>query len=188
MNTEFDSEKLDAALHGTGLDWSFDRPTDTGSYYYTIYIVEKSSDEVESSDEEDDICCEMCDISHLAALDEEDGLPGVASFRCNFAKKDYILCADCIPPNDVCSVKEWRDRDGTKTFNFEDECWDDYYYCVKCCNPKLFHPNRTLVPQKYLNGTATDEKWVYCLHTGWYCPNHSPTMNCDADECPCCAP
>lgn len=51
---------------------------------------------------------------------------------------------------------------------------------VECekCNKK--------VPIKYYLGNADDEMWVECIHTGWYCPNHSPTSNCDDDECPCC--
>jgi hypothetical protein len=42
------------------------------------------------------------------------------------------------------------------------------------------------VPEKYYNGEGKDEMWVCCLHTGWYCPNHSPTSNCDDEECSCC--
>tara|TARA_R100000426_G_scaffold27189_1_gene22823 strand:+ start:849 stop:1418 length:570 start_codon:yes stop_codon:yes gene_type:complete len=46
----------------------------------------------------------------------------------------------------------------------------------------------TLVPEKYYLGQnkKDDELWIECIHTGWYCPNHSPTNNCDDDECPCC--
>ena len=44
----------------------------------------------------------------------------------------------------------------------------------------------TVVPEKYLNGTAKDEMWIECYHTGWYCPNHSPTSNCGDMECVCC--
>ena len=49
--------------------------------------------------------------------------------------------------------------------------------CSKCLN---------LVPLKYLNGEADDQLWAECLHSGWYCPNHSPTSNCLDSECPLC--
>jgi len=54
---------------------------------------------------------------------------------------------------------------------------NDGVECEKC-NKK--------VPIKYYFGNADDEMWVECIHTGWYCPNHSPTSNCDDDECKCC--
>ena len=44
------------------------------------------------------------------------------------------------------------------------------------------------VPMQYLNGDAQDETWVKCLHQGWFCPNHSPTSNCEDMECTCCNP
>lgn len=44
------------------------------------------------------------------------------------------------------------------------------------------------VPEKYYYGEAKDEMWIECIHTGWYCPDHSPTSNCDDDDCECCNP
>jgi hypothetical protein len=44
------------------------------------------------------------------------------------------------------------------------------------------------VPEKYYSGECGDEWWVECIHTGWYCPDHSPTSNCDDMECECCNP
>jgi hypothetical protein len=51
--------------------------------------------------------------------------------------------------------------------------------CEKCEN---------CVPEKYYFGEAKDEMWIECIHTGWYCPDHSPTSNCGDDECECCNP
>jgi hypothetical protein len=51
--------------------------------------------------------------------------------------------------------------------------------CSKC---------EAIVPEKYLSYSSVDELWVECIHTGWYCPEHSPTMNCDDDDCECCNP
>lgn len=42
------------------------------------------------------------------------------------------------------------------------------------------------VPLEYLNGEIDDEMWAECIHTGWYCPDHSPTSNCQDGECPLC--
>lgn len=42
------------------------------------------------------------------------------------------------------------------------------------------------VPAKYYYGLADDESWIECIHNGWYCPNHSPTSNCDDMDCECC--
>ena len=42
------------------------------------------------------------------------------------------------------------------------------------------------VPLGYLNGEIDDEMWAECIHTGWYCPDHSPTSNCQDGECPLC--
>lgn len=44
------------------------------------------------------------------------------------------------------------------------------------------------VPAKYYYGIGglQDEMWIECIHNGWYCPNHSPTSNCDDMECVCC--
>lgn len=45
-----------------------------------------------------------------------------------------------------------------------------------------------LVPEIYYLGQnfKEDELWIECIHTGWYCPDHSPTSNCDDMECECC--
>ena len=44
------------------------------------------------------------------------------------------------------------------------------------------------VPATYYYGIGglKDESWIECIHTGWYCPNHSPTSNCDDMDCVCC--
>jgi hypothetical protein len=44
------------------------------------------------------------------------------------------------------------------------------------------------VPAKYYYGLADDESWIECIHNGWYCPDHSPTSNCDDMDCECCNP
>ena len=49
--------------------------------------------------------------------------------------------------------------------------------CVKCSS---------FLPVKYYFGGAKDDKWAECIHTGWYCPNHSPTNNCDDNACGLC--
>ena len=61
----------------------------------------------------------------------------------------------------------------------EDDVCDDCYRptCEKCSRR---------VPDKYYYGLANDDMWVTCLHTGWYCPNHSPTNNCDDERCVGC--
>ena len=53
--------------------------------------------------------------------------------------------------------------------------------CYKCDEP---------VPLLYLHGKndPLDETWVYCAHTGWYCPSHSQTSNCGDTECVGCNP
>ena len=49
-----------------------------------------------------------------------------------------------------------------------------------------------VVPIKYLNGKAKDEKWIECscgAHDGWYCPDCSPGNDCwDDQDCDCCNP
>ena len=64
-------------------------------------------------------------------------------------------------------------------FNKED---DDCMKCTKC---------NKYVPLGYLNGKIDNDfdiipKWAECIHTGWYCPNHSPTSNCQDGKCPLC--
>ena len=46
--------------------------------------------------------------------------------------------------------------------------------CVKCDSK---------VPEKW-----EGEQWTECIHNGWYCPCHSPTSNCNDEECECCNP
>ena len=67
--------------------------------------------------------------------------------------------------DDVCSDCDDRPED------------DDRPTCEKC--PKT-------VPDKYWHGLADDEMWVECNHTGWYCPDHSPTSNCGDERCVGC--
>jgi hypothetical protein len=51
--------------------------------------------------------------------------------------------------------------------------------CVKC---------DASVPDEYLSVNPPDEKWIECIHSGWYCPEHSPNSPCDDEECYGCNP
>lgn len=48
---------------------------------------------------------------------------------CRVSEYDsYTLCDDCIPPDDICSVKEWNERwtkKGMDTFDFEKMKWKE---------------------------------------------------------------
>ena len=48
----------------------------------------------------------------------------ITNFKCNWGGW-YLLCPYCIPPNDICSVKEWHDKDGTNKYDFDEECWEE---------------------------------------------------------------
>ena len=57
----------------------------------------------------------------------------------------------------------------------EDKCCEE---CEKCTQK---------VPKNFVN-QSTKDGWVECIHTGWYCPCHSPSCCCNDEECDCCYP
>ena len=83
----------------------------------------------------------------------------------------------------ACVAEAWaRGAFGSCSDDDEEEEEDEEEICCSKCDAK--------VPDEYLNGVAPDEMWVECscgAHSGWYCPNHSPTNECWCDEdCDCC--
>ena len=55
-----------------------------------------------------------------------------------------------------------------------------------CCSKCLLCGITKLVPIEYLNGEEKDELWTECIHIGWFCPDHSPSDNCNDENCMCC--
>ena len=55
---------------------------------------------------------------------------------------------------------------------YKDITEDNAQRCLKC---------DTVVPNDFWK-----KGWAECLHTGVFCPRHSPTCNCGDMECYCC--
>ena len=84
--------------------------------------------------------CEICHMSDdevkIKFQDDFDD-PCLSAFKCGFNRREYILCPDCIPYNEICSVKEWWERDGNSNYNFDEECWlGEEDHCCEYCGWK----------------------------------------------------
>lgn len=66
--------------------------------------------------------CDMCGGQNDPDCYDEPS----STFRCSFTHKFHMLCDDCIPPDDICSVEQWNERwtkKGKNTFDFDQGCW-----------------------------------------------------------------
>ena len=70
------------------------------------------------------LVCEMCGLDEEAAQEKFEDDFEITEYKC-ITGKWYNLCPDCIPYNEICSVEEWAEKDGTNNYDFEDECWRD---------------------------------------------------------------
>ena len=78
----------------------------------------------------------MCG-GHNSAYDDDEDCDTWTS-----AYENYIVCDDCIPPDAICSVKEWNERwtkKGKNTFDFDEMCWKKKKLKKKI---KLFKPKK----------------------------------------------
>ena len=89
---------------------------------------------------------------------------------------DECLCEECYEEPNKC------DKCGDESYKYSTELCEalgDGYYCQDCISKTEEGPCcvkcSAVVPEEYLNGNAKDEMWIEDDHTGWYCPNHSPT-------------
>ena len=137
-----------------------------------VYI---NYDKMSSNQQKQD--CEMCGGHNSAYDDDEDCDTWTSVYE------NYIVCDDCIPPDDICSVKEWNERwtkKGKNTFDFDEMCWkkkklrkkkkkivlvleeEDEDVCCVVCGERVcgFHEDP---PYKDLRDEAVCEDCVKCL-------------------------
>ena len=105
----------------------------------------KFTEEPPHKDDRDEAVCEDCYVF----LEKEEvcelcGGQNEKEASCRVSEYDsYTLCDDCIPPDSICSVKEWNERwtkKGKDTFDFDRMKWkeeeeEDSQYkelCAEC--------------------------------------------------------
>ena len=136
-------------------------------------------------------------------------MPAMDKVKCLLGDKcEFYNCDECI--RNKYTIQTTCKKCGKRVD--EDRVYPFNQGCIKCCSEEQFalfvmsldppkkKKKKVLVnadgvkcekcnkkvPINYYLGIADDEMWVECIHTGWYCPKHSPTSNCDDDDCPCC--
>jgi len=129
--------------------------------------------------------CEMCG-GHNSDYDDDEDCDTWTS-----AYENYIVCDDCIPPDAICSVKEWNERwtkKGKNTFDFDEMCWKKKKLKkkIKLIKPKkeeeqmtptnFKYPNRC---SKFWNVEKQKHEWKQYLGSGHYC---SPEMIEEEEE------
>ena len=72
-------------------------------------------------------CC-MCKINEIDAADKFKGCfddpEHITEFKCNWGG-NYLLCPDCIPPDDICSVIDWNKKTDAEREKLQEELDDD---------------------------------------------------------------
>ena len=104
------------------------------------------------------------------------------------------ICKDCVKEEEEEEDRLCPCGDGYKESGCPDGCSGGC--CISCCgvgeDEVCCCKCDEVVPIKYLNGKAKDEKWIECscgAHDGWYCPDCSPGNDCwDDQDCDCCNP
>ena len=90
----------------------------------------KFTEEPPYKDDRDEAVCEECYIElHEEEVCELCGGQNEKEASCRVSEYgSYILCDNCVPPDDICSVKEWNERwtkKGKDTFDFDTMEWKE---------------------------------------------------------------
>ena len=86
--------------------------------------------------------CDMCNVSEAGFVFNGRASPYypiITPFK-SVCGGEFYLCPDCVPADNSCSVKKWRELDGKNKYSYENRCWkselfDSFYICDKCYTP-----------------------------------------------------